>query len=460
MKIASNPIKAIKLGTLGFVLSLGLLPLPSSALDGSIFRAEAFGSCTIGMRTDPIGETAELYLSTGGPTQWAGGSIFFLASTAIRTPMTVAALEACGAVSGITGLAQNGADGTFASDDYIGVSFEATDVGSGDRFDYEFALAGATATMTVITMTPVVVTPPTPGGGGATPPVATSELATQFQNARANSLLREQPDLIGHLSGKARGSFDANVTRGLGSLKFSNAGELPVWFHFSAAWSESSGRETTYALGAVGAHQKINSDLIVGGMLQFDYAETVDGSSDIDGSGWLFGPYFVAKLPEQPLYFEGRALYGRTSNSVSGGAFDTDRMLAQFKVTGEIDRDQTRLFPTMDVSYLVEDQDAFGTVAAQRSTITQVELGLGFEHSIASQKGLTLVGGVYAVQSDTDNANSALSPEFDGSRGRIELGLNRRLANNGQLGIDGFYDGIGADGFESFGVSFGFDLRF
>ena len=66
-------------------------------------------------------------------------------------------------------------------------------------------------------------------------------------------------------------------------------------------------------------------------MVQFDHAK--DDANKASGSGYMVGPYFVAQVPDQPLYFEGRLLYGQTDNKISPlgtftDSFKTERMLA------------------------------------------------------------------------------------------------------------------------------------
>ena len=75
---------------------------------------------------------------------------------------------------------------------------------------------------------------------------------------------------------------------------------------------------------------------------------------------------------------------------------------------------------------------------------------------------LDIWGGVSGIWSHTGGSGSAASeiPDYEGGRARIELGFNRELPAGKSITGSTFYDGIGADGFESYGVSLGYERAF
>lgn len=398
--------------------------------------------------------------TSSGSGNDVGGSFFVSPgiTPSGSSPVTTADLTYCGYVNPVI-TSQNGADGTFATDGYIGIIWEAQETVGGTLFRYEFALSGIATTIVINTRTAVAQ--------GA------STVIYQFQQSRANQLLQSQPGLTPFLSTTAQGRFDADVTQGVGQFNFATRGDLPVWTRLSGAWSKEGARDTTYVFGALGAHATISENLLIGGLLEFDYAEQSDASSSVDGNGWLAGPYFVTKLPDQPLYVEGRLLYGRSTNDVStGGAapdsFDTERFLAQVKMTGEIDYGTLKLFPALDISYTSDDQKSYiaagGVVPGQKVEQGQVKLGLGFEKALfgsSISQTVTLNGGAYAVYADTSSSGStAIVSEVDGTRGRIELGSDFQTSSGGQFKVKSFYDGIGKSQFESYGFELGYNFKF
>ncbi|MGB3496269.1 MAG: Ig-like domain-containing protein, partial [Elainellaceae cyanobacterium] len=302
----------------------------------------------------------------------------------------------------------------------------------------------------------------------------TQRLIASFMQNRANQLIRSQPGLSAFLSGQAMGKFDFNVTRGQGQFSFASKPGYPVWAKAQGAWTSNSASESRYMFGALGSHRKVNENLLIGAMLQFDHMEEETGVASVSGTGWMVGPYFVAKKGDQPLYFEGRLLYGETRNTISPFGtyeddFDTTRALAQFKVTGEYTYDPaTTLYPFFDASYVTDEQksyvDSLGNMIPEQGiSLGQIEIGMDFKRSLPVITGeLEVSGGVSGIWSQTGGSGfaSTIVPDFEGGRGRVELGVNRVMSANRQLSAATFYDGIGASDFESFGLSLGYEMKF
>jgi hypothetical protein len=302
----------------------------------------------------------------------------------------------------------------------------------------------------------------------------TQELIASFMQTRANQLISNQPGLTGFLSGQAQGGFNVNVSRGQGQFNFASNPDYPVWMQARGAWSSNTSSKSRYMFGALGSHRKVNENLLIGAMVQFDHLSEDTGMASVDGTGWMVGPYFVAKSAGQPLYFEGRLLYGETSNTISPFGtyeddFDTTRLLAQFKVTGAyVYGSAATLYPFLDASYVTDDQhsyvDSLGNVIPEQGIgLGQIEIGLDFKLDLPVASGeLELVGGVSGIWSRTSGSGfaSTVSPDYEGARARIELGVNRVLSSTRRFNAATFYDGIGASGFESFGVNLGYEMLF
>ena len=283
-----------------------------------------------------------------------------------------------------------------------------------------------------------------------------------FMLNRANRLASNQPGLVHFLrQGGGCGSFNAQVTNGSGSLD-GCVSQGNVWESITGVWSKDS----SYALGTIGAHHFVNPNLIIGGMLQFDRFET--DQSNASGTGWMVGPYFAAKHGSHPVYFEGRLLYGETSNQISplgtySDSFDTVRWLAQLRATGEFDYRNTTLMPLLDFTYTEDTQQAYvdglgNTIPEQTVGLTQISAGLDFSMPLATSSGdLTLFGGMSGIYSST--TGGAVKPDFEDLRGRTHLGLNYGLENGANMRINGFLDGIGS-GFKNYGVEAKYEMRF
>ena len=289
----------------------------------------------------------------------------------------------------------------------------------------------------------------------------TQEQIAGFMLGRANNLASNQPGLTRFLMGEGCGAFSANATEGSGSIN-GCVSRGNTWAEITSAWSG----DDSYTLGTIGAHGFVNPNLLIGGMVQFDRAE--DSANNASGTGYMVGPYFVAKAAEQPLYFEGRLLYGQTNNDISPlgtytDSFETERWLAQLRATGEYKLQNTTLMPLLGFTYTDDTQKAYtdslgNTIPGQTVSLMQITAGMDFSAPIQVQTGsLELNGGLSGIYSSSDGA--AAAPEFENWRGRTHLGLNYRLENGGTLSAKTFYDGLGTN-YESYGASLGFDMKF
>ena len=238
-------------------------------------------------------------------------------------------------------------------------------------------------------------------------------------------------------------------------------------------WSDNGQHKNSYYFGAVGAHRFLSPNAITGLTLQYDRLKQQDVNTTTKGVGYLVGPYIIAKFPEQPLYFEGRYLFGKTDNSVSidGGPpqnFKTDLSLLSFKIAGKLHYGDFALTPSLTATHLEDKQDAFidnygRSVAEQGISMTDVALGLDFAKTLDVSNGrLLLTGGIAGVWCDTDGSGfaSTITPKFDGQRARIRLGATYSLDGGMALSVGVNYDGIGVDNYESFSISFGLNAEF
>ncbi|MCZ4353947.1 Ig-like domain-containing protein, partial [Roseovarius aestuarii] len=301
----------------------------------------------------------------------------------------------------------------------------------------------------------------------------TQGLIAGYMQTRANQLVQNQPELIPFLSGAGKGKFNLSVTRGTSTFDFASRPDYPFWASISGAWSKDADSKSAYMFGALGGHQKISETLLLGAMLQFDHLAEETGAAKVSGTGWMFGPYFAAKAENHPLYFEGRLLYGQTQNKISPfgtyqDKFDTERLLAQLKVAGELDYGATALAPFLGLSYTTDSQKSYvdslgNTIPEQGIELGQVEFGLDFSRAIpVSGNDLELWGGISGIWSHTKGSGfaSTVTPDYDGGRARVELGFNYDFFADQRLSVGTYYDGIGASSFESYGLTIGYETTF
>ncbi|NRB20094.1 MAG: HYR domain-containing protein [Rhodobacteraceae bacterium] len=301
----------------------------------------------------------------------------------------------------------------------------------------------------------------------------TQKTIARFMYGRANQLIANQPDLTGFLSGTVSGALDAHVTRGLGNFNLSTGAEYPVWFQLKGAWSKDGETDSSAAFGSFGSHRKISETVLLGALLQFDHLSQDDGVLTAEGNGWLAGPYVVAKMADQPLFLEARLLYGQSSNTVSPFGtyeddFDTTRLLAQMKVVGSFEQGRTRLSPYLNAAYAADEQDAYqdslgNLVPMQKVELMQIAFGLDATQPVSLKTGdLELRAGVSGIWSNTGGTEVAGSvlPGYAGWRSKVNLGLNYVSNNSGTFTVSAFLDGLGAKGYESYGLNLGYSLAF
>ena len=315
----------------------------------------------------------------------------------------------------------------------------------------------------------------------------------QFIATRATVLLNTQPDLTRFLKQDEPtpgdgGAFTFQATDGRLALDggFIHNG---VWGEVTGAWANSESGDTRSVLGSFGIHRKYSETFLAGALLQLDLSDhDLPGQiGTIDGTGWLVGPYFVARHESQPLYFEGRLLYGQSDNDIRftdpflgarTGSFDSARLLAQIRVEGEIavpgwdhgddgGEDAPRLIPYADMRWIEDRAEAFTTVSAtggrvpvpgQTVNVSTFELGSNIQFPVAVNHGaMTLTGGLGLVWSNTegDHINSVAR-----GRGRGEIGFSYGLDENVQIDFESFYDGIGSSRYEGYGLSLSAEMKF
>lgn len=305
----------------------------------------------------------------------------------------------------------------------------------------------------------------------------TQKVAAEHMLNQANALLSNQPSLRGFMtrSGGDR-SFNAQVTQGFGNFNYSSANESNIaWNTIGGDWTNDSQGRSRYVFGATGVHRFVTPDLIIGGMFQYDYLDrrSTRSTATIESTGWLAGPYVLSRHPTHDLYFEGRLLYGQTSNTISPFGtyrdnFTSTRGLVQFELSGRLERPNITWFPLIDISHLTDTQetytDSLGSVIPSQSiSLTQASLGMDIEVPVKVRSGaLSLNGsirGTYTQTNATGNATNVVSP-FENGRARLEFGLDRTFANSSSLIGRINYDGIGQRDYEAYGLALQFFFDF
>ena len=282
----------------------------------------------------------------------------------------------------------------------------------------------------------------------------------EFLQLRARALVQAQPRLMGFVNGKGEGVFSVSSKGGALSYDLHTGFKAPIWLSLTGSATDGEGaQDLSYGLATIGSHMTLANGMILGAMVQLDRAElTTRASASVEGTGWLVGPYVAGQIQDQPLYFEGRLLYGQTSNTlhlpgVAADEFEGSRWLAMFALQGEFATEYATYMPVFTLTHAVDMQDAytdsFNTlVPEQRVSLTEVSLGTNVEIPLAVSEGtLVLTGGGQLILSDYrgNNTASAYITETDDLRGRVDLGFRYNNGRGLVASASGFLDGIGAN---------------
>ncbi|WP_371225815.1 PKD domain-containing protein [Roseovarius sp. 2305UL8-3] len=401
----------------------------------------------------PVDVTSPTVTLTGTPTSFAPGTPFPVTVTFSEPVTGFAAGDISitnGMISGLTGAGANYiAEITSSASVPIGISIPA-----GVAAD---AAANPNLASAVITIAP-----------------NSTEIAqaaiVEALTARARALIGVQPNLRNFFGGSGISGLSANITEGRGRFRLGFDGDRDsrFWMLLQGQWSDSGTTELDYYNLAFGSHLYRSDTTILGAMLQLDSADATLDTGKFEGQGWLVGPYLVARLPDQPLIFSASLLHGQTDNTLTltgqtPDDFSSTRTLFTAGVEGRYAVDnRLTLIPSLDLAHVTDRQESYrdslaNIVPKQTIRLTEVSLGLGFEHSLQLESAdILLTGGISGIYAELD----APGASSDSLRGRIDLGAEIMIGTRTTLSIATSYDGIGEDDYESYGAAILFELNF
>ena len=333
----------------------------------------------------------------------------------------------------------------------------------------------------------------------------TREQIATFMVQRAHGIIAGQPDLdgflnanpgpavgpLGMLAGEANDtSYDLSfftsrgmITQGLQAPlanryapfgSDSVAGSTPrfdTWIRLAGSNSYTSQGDGALWLAHTGAHYRVNEDLLIGVMGQFDYA-TLDSSDElgkVEGWGWMAGPYLVARAPGQSLSFDGRVLFGQSNNQISPlGTFEDDfnttRWLLRGRISGDYLWGALTVTPAVSVSWFQETQhdytDTLGnSIDDQAIELGEVAFGPAFSYDWLLASGMRVrpwfsIDGVWTFAANYGAANAkGAGFESDTLRARGKAGFDVTVPAGWSIKADGYAEGLGAGGEGAYGGS-------
>ncbi|WP_255731676.1 autotransporter domain-containing protein [Phaeobacter sp. B1627] len=273
------------------------------------------------------------------------------------------------------------------------------------------------------------------------------------------------------------GSFAARAYPGAGGdvIKpaYSAKAGWDFWAQGTYAISHNINSDSKTGLFFAGLDYRKSDNALYGVMAQLDIndEENAAAGSSAKGVGWMVGPYAVLRLRDN-LYLDVSATYGQSHNKVNAlglfeDDFDTERVLLQGGLTGDVKVSPTLMLrPFARLTYYYEKQksytDSLGrTIPSQDFDLGRFEFGPKLSWELAQGNDMIFspyltFSGIYdfnKLQSGSPSDPSLASSDSD-FRGRLEAGAVWFVPDRDiNIAIEGFYDGIGASGFESYGAS-------
>ena len=229
-------------------------------------------------------------------------------------------------------------------------------------------------------------------------------------------------------------------------------------------------RDGTFGIVYIGADYALAPGVIVGALVQIDHTDHDIKSDDlrgnIEGTSWMVGPYFGAKISDN-LIFDARAAWGRSTNDIEldstdsefrTGDFDMERYLATAKLTGMYHYDGWRISPHVGVAWGNQDSDAFNNSIGQSVGSTDVSLGrvtfgpeFGYKQTLEDGSVIEphiAIEGIWQFDGhEIDFGDSTV--KTDDFRAKVEGGIIYATPDGYKFRAAGSYDGIGDDSFDA-----------
>ncbi|NOX72152.1 MAG: autotransporter outer membrane beta-barrel domain-containing protein [Alphaproteobacteria bacterium] len=319
----------------------------------------------------------------------------------------------------------------------------------------------------------------------------TQDQITSFVQSRAGNILNTTPSLTGFLDGGfgvASRNFNLQATENNLNLAFSGsllsrsstknyAGKFDAWAQLLAVQTDANTASSQFFVGYLGAHRFISQNLLVGGLIQLDYAAQTDSATGSVGlgRGFMLGPYVAGRFGSSNVLFEGQFRWGRSFNNISPigtyvDGFTTERWMVRGKIKGSFERGPWTISPNLNLSYFNETQAAYvdslaNPIAAQTITLGEISLGSEFSRVYVMNNGndLNTRIGLAAVTNFAVSGNNGSQSVPLGTgqvRGRIDLGLSTMSSSGWEISASGFYDGIGISGYQSYGGTMKWEIKF
>ncbi|MCR9239731.1 MAG: choice-of-anchor D domain-containing protein, partial [Rhodobiaceae bacterium] len=244
---------------------------------------------------------------------------------------------------------------------------------------------------------------------------------------------------------------------------------LDIWIEGSASrFIDGTSGGGSFGLLSFGVDYLVEPDLLIGFMGQVDRfkQDFTTLGSEIDGRGWMAGPYATLKLDEH-LYLDVLGTWGKSDNDISPfgtytDTFETDRWLVSSTLTGQFDAGNWDIRPSYTLQFFHERQIAYTDslgVRIPEQSLSQGDMRLGpqiaYTHMFEDGSSIRPKGGfegVYSFGERNTFSVGSFAAETQGLTGQVNGGIDYQTPGGLSLGLTTDFGGIGGTA-KSFGLT-------
>jgi hypothetical protein len=249
-----------------------------------------------------------------------------------------------------------------------------------------------------------------------------------------------------------------------------NWSRFDIWIqgHGAKFSDDRAGTDSDGHFGVVyfGADYFVRPWLLVGVLAQADTMkqESATDSFSIEGTGWMAGPYAVARLNDQ-MFLETRAAWGTSDNEVSPfltytDSFGSERWLVSSTLTGAFQKNQWLFRPSASLAYIEDVSDAYVDslgvpIPSVRTALGQfrAEPEISYAYKLSSgtilepKLGAAVIWNFESSGTAANFGGTMSGPEE--TRGKVNGGMSARFVGGTIVDLEASYDGLGSDNYHA-----------
>ncbi|EFL90885.1 autotransporter domain-containing protein, partial [Ahrensia sp. R2A130] len=240
---------------------------------------------------------------------------------------------------------------------------------------------------------------------------------------------------------------------------FYKTSKWDFWAEGQFAFSDAAAESGEFAIAHFGLDYLLSPQALVGFSFQYDQTKFKDDVAQVNGQGWMIGPYGTIKLG-QNFHFDARAAWGQSRNDINPfgtytDTFDTSRWLISAALIGDFEVGYWNITPGLELSYISETQEAYSdslNIGIPERTVSQGEVRIGPKFSrnfeFSEDKTISVFGSFEGVSAFGDGGqftNGSIAAETLGITGSTRLGFDITSTGGAKISLSGGLGGIGSN---------------